>query len=375
MKRLVFSIILFWGISANALANVLSTYDDFNIDVSSGWGNTRTGNPWITQGSGTFGASSGSGQVTLPSAYTRTHALTNIGFANVEGAVILHVEDTPSAGYIDAGITLRHAYSLSGSLTAYVAYIRFEENDARLIVGKVVNDAETNFVTFTLPIAPQPDEDFIIKFSAHGNNATKLAAKAWPKQSVEPSEWQIVTEDSEAILQQTNGYTGIKVSTSSSYVGSGSISYQNFFVAKCNDNCGVVSGDVNAFYADVLFSDFKNSVQGSAGSKISNLDLSTILGKYTHVRVYYDCNVLGKNNWSENYVSFKNDLNDEILRVLGCRFAGVADNQSVATEGTRIIPIPYGTTNIELFSRQTGSMSYSGNRSVLRMDVLGKQVP
>ncbi len=357
---------------SSAHANVLSAYDDFNIDVTSGWGTSRSGNAWVTQGAGAFSVDNSAGNVVLSSPYTNTHGLTNIGKANVEGTAVLHVDGATSSGYIDAGITLRHAFVATGQLTAYRAFLRFENGATRLVVGKVVSDSVDNFETFTLPVTAQSGENFVIKFVAYGTSPTKLASKAWPEQSAEPSDWQIITEDSESVLQSTNGFTGVSLATDFNYSGLGSVSYEDFFVAECGGSCATnFENTSNIFTANLLGSTSRNVVNTTHDHTDSFLLSSLTGGTPNYVKMHYLCNVKGGDGSAFNSIYFIDDNEDELLSVIGCDVSGVS-SESLENNGTRIIPIPVGTVKVNIRTSFSVHESSTSNRTGVYLDFYGE---
>ena len=127
-------------------------------------------------------------------------------------------------------------------------------------------------------------------------------------------------------------------------------------------------------HADVLNSGITASRTYSSGSDTTIFDMALVTsGTARHIKLSYECDVLGKNNSAENRVTFKDAQGDDILSIKGCNFAGVNDGESSNIKGDRIVPIPFGTTSIELYAKQSGSMSYSGNISMVTVDILGKE--
>jgi len=127
-----------------------------------------------------------------------------------------------------------------------------------------------------------------------------------------------------------------------------------------------VSANVPAdeFYADVLNSDIVAERNVSAGSNVASFAMSSVTtGVASHIKLSFQCDILGKNNHASNAVYFRDDQDEAILHVVGCIFAGVSDSESANIVGTRIIPIPVGTERIQLSASQSGIVSYSYNKS------------
>jgi len=133
------------------------------------------------------------------------------------------------------------------------------------------------------------------------------------------------------------------------------------------------SAVADTFHADVLNSSVTAVRTNSAGNDTTTFDMTSVTtGTASHIKLSYDCNVLGNNNTAYNRVIFKDVQGGDILTILGCSSYGVSNGESTNIDGDRIIPIPSGTASLELYAQQSGSVSYSGNRSRVIVDVLGK---
>ena len=134
------------------------------------------------------------------------------------------------------------------------------------------------------------------------------------------------------------------------------------------------SAVAGTFHADVLNSSITAVRTNSAGSDTTTFDMTSVTtGTASHIKLSYDCNVLGNNNSAYNRVVFKDTQGGDILTILGCSSLGVSDGESTNIDGDRIIPIPSGTASLELYAQQSGSVSYSDNRSRVIVDILGKE--
>lgn len=133
------------------------------------------------------------------------------------------------------------------------------------------------------------------------------------------------------------------------------------------------SAIADTFHADVLNSGITAARTYSAGNETTTFDMTLVTtGTASHIKLSYDCEVLGVNNHTLNKVTFKNAQDGNILSINGCVIGGVSDGESSQLFGTRVIPIPFGTTSLELYAQQQGSLSYSGNISQVVVDILGK---
>lgn len=133
------------------------------------------------------------------------------------------------------------------------------------------------------------------------------------------------------------------------------------------------SAVADTFHADVLNGSITAVRTNSSGNDTTIFDMTSVTtGTASHIKLSYDCNVLGNNNAAYNRVIFKDAQGGDILTILGCSSNGVSNGESTNIDGDRVIPIPSGTASLELYASQSGSVSYSGNRSRMIVDILGK---
>lgn len=361
---------------ASASSTAKNTYDDFERTDYSGWGNTRTNNPWVSQGDGDFFVENGQAIVTLPNSYSQTHAHTNFGFNDGEAVVTVSMPDTPASGFISAGVTLRNSYSASGELTAYRAALRFEPQATRLLIHKIVSGEATLLGnTSVLEVSPKPEEQFTIKFLATEDFPTTLKAKFWPTSMPEPSTWHVVTEDDEDILQNRRALAGISVENSSNYSGLGSVAYDNFIASTCTD-CVERTTETSQpapFHADVLFSQsYYQSVNGKSLSTIILND--SVHGTPTHVNISPYCRATGTRSGASNTIRFFNLEGNRIFQFIGCGVNGVSNTQAVFSRSDSIMPIPKSTHLIEIEAtlHNTVEKNYPSHSNI-SVQILGKK--
>lgn len=103
------------------------------------------------------------------------------------------------------------------------------------------------------------------------------------------------------------------------------------------------------------------------------LDLTTIAGLPTHLRVTTRCDTLGNNGFSFASIALLDSNADVILSLMGCNNKGVSNGESTGTGSGKIVPIPEGAVAVELRTRllrTTGGKDH--NRALVTVDVLGR---
>ena len=86
----------------------------------------------------------------------------------------------------------------------------------------------------TVPGTFSPGTRFRMRMQVAGTNPTTIRIKVWPVSQPEPSAWQLVTTDSEAVLQSGGGFGVHTLLSSSATNAPVTVSFENFEAKPAN---------------------------------------------------------------------------------------------------------------------------------------------
>ncbi|QFZ75104.1 hypothetical protein GFH48_19145 [Streptomyces fagopyri] len=187
-------------------------YDQTARSVSSGWGNTDSGQTWQRFGGTASDFNVGSGYA--------SQILSTLDVSRRTAVDAIH----PDADiYCDLTTSaLATGDSLYGAICArmldsgnmYLARVEFTtSNTVILAVRKIVADVQTTIGTFTLPRLTHAAGQWVsFRFQLQG---TALRAKGWLAGTIEPGSWQIDVTDSAITAANQIGTRSIRSATSS----------------------------------------------------------------------------------------------------------------------------------------------------------------
>ncbi|MFT3877004.1 MAG: right-handed parallel beta-helix repeat-containing protein [Propioniciclava sp.] len=179
-----------------------TTTDTFGRNLSNTWGGADTGETWaLSGGNAAFSVSGGVGAIDLSPGDTRAASLRSpSGTSAVVSAQVSldRLQTQGTSGITLVGRQIGSAY--------YGAHLRVSaDGSARLYALR-----HDTGLGESAPVAGKftPGAVYNMKVEVTGTASTTVRAKAWPVNSAEPSNWQIVVADNAASLQAA-GSTGV----------------------------------------------------------------------------------------------------------------------------------------------------------------------
>ncbi|WP_372710392.1 PKD domain-containing protein [Arthrobacter rhombi] len=195
--------------ASEASADGVVASDDFNRDVSTGWGTADDGGQWSGQAG--FSVADGEGQMTLNPAQKRTTELSGVNVSDLDASFVVGTDKVMQGAnlHFDTGL---HK-SAAGQ---YMVKIQFR-SDQTVQIGlvRVVGGVETMVANKVLPgYVQKAGQRLEVRIQTEtSGSSTTWRAKAWEAGTSEPTGWMVSASDSEISLQgpgtiSVSGYLG-----------------------------------------------------------------------------------------------------------------------------------------------------------------------
>jgi len=181
-------------------ADGIRAADAFGREVTGGLGTADRGGAWSVTGSAANASvTGGSGRLTAGAAVSIAGQL-GVSVQDVAAQVDLVLEKAPTGGGTFVSLGSRSVGSTRYSTQAWFA----ADGSVEISLVAVVEGAETEIGSYTLPGKYVPGTALTVRTEAVGSGTTTLQAKAWTTGSAEPA-WQVSATDSRAGLQRAGG--------------------------------------------------------------------------------------------------------------------------------------------------------------------------
>ncbi|WP_425546048.1 PKD domain-containing protein, partial [Arthrobacter rhombi] len=183
--------------ASEASADGVVASDDFNRDVSTGWGTADDGGQWSGQAG--FSVADGEGQMTLNPAQKRTTELSGVNVSDLDASFVVGTDKVMQGAnlHFDTGL---HK-SAAGQ---YMVKIQFR-SDQTVQIGlvRVVGGVETMVANKVLPgYVQKAGQRLEVRIQTEtSGSSTTWRAKAWEAGTSEPTGWMVSASDSEISLQ------------------------------------------------------------------------------------------------------------------------------------------------------------------------------
>ena len=181
-------------------SGVLAT-DAFDREVTGGWGPADSGGAWTIDGKAANAVVTGGSGRLAAAAATSTSAVlaTSAQDVAVQADVLLASAPTGGGSYVSLG-----SRNVGGS--RYNTQLWFgSDGTVVLSLVAVVDWAETEVASYTLPEKYAAGTTLTVRSEASGSSTTTLHASAWAAGSTEPAAWQLTATDTTAGLQRAGG--------------------------------------------------------------------------------------------------------------------------------------------------------------------------
>jgi PKD repeat protein len=198
--------------------------DEFERQVTGGWGQADVGGQWSLSGGAASAASvaSGEGRLTLAPGSTRILTLPSTAVRQSQSELVFSVGASPATGGSYVGIMPRQTSSANYLVQSWLR--------ADGSVWLVAQRGST--VLATQPLAGltyAAGDQFTLKVEATGVDSTQLRAKLWKAGAAEPPNWQLTAVDN-APDMQVDGTFGVRASRMSSATSSVTIAIDRLVV-------------------------------------------------------------------------------------------------------------------------------------------------
>lgn len=172
--------------------------DSFSRSVSNGFGEADLGGAWSTSNTASLlQVSGGTGRITLPNAGSGVTAELGAVSAQDVEATVDFAFDKPATSSIYGTLMVRRNGNDSYRLRS-----RAMPTGTMVLLTRTVNGSETVLSHTTLPWVYQPGEVIRMRMTAQGQGSTDLAGRIWRVGDAEPTDWQVMAQDSTAALQK-----------------------------------------------------------------------------------------------------------------------------------------------------------------------------
>lgn len=168
--------------------------DAFGTVIADSWGNTDTGEAWITTGGSStdFDKAGGKGTMSLTSVNVFRAAQLNVSIADVNEVVT--VSTSALAVGAQQGVELQ-ARADSGFANLYMARLTFNTDATMsLIFIKRIANVQSSLVTVNTGLTHVANTNYSIRFRVQG---TQIQARVWLSSGPEPNTWNINTTDTD----------------------------------------------------------------------------------------------------------------------------------------------------------------------------------
>jgi PKD repeat protein len=175
--------------------------DAFARTTTSGWGSADLGGAWTVAGSAANATvASGTGRLTAAAGVT-TGAALGISSRDVAFQADVILQKAPAGGASFIGLGTRNVGATRYNTQLYYG----TDGSVTLSLVRVVNWAETELASYTLPGTFPAGTSLTVRMESSGSGSTTLGAKAWKTGTSEPSAWQVTATDTTAALQVAGG--------------------------------------------------------------------------------------------------------------------------------------------------------------------------
>ncbi|PCC25743.1 hypothetical protein CIK75_04470 [Glutamicibacter sp. BW78] len=183
--------------------------DDFNRDVSTGWGTADDGGEW--SGKAGFSVADGEGKMELKPSQTRSTSLSGVNASDLDVSFVVGTDKTMEGANLHFDTGLHQAESGN-----YMVKIQFRsDNSVQVGLVKKVNGVETMVANKVLPgYMQKAGQRLNVRIQTETTSSTTTwRAKVWEAGSSEPGDWLVSSTDNEALLQgpgtiSISGYLG-----------------------------------------------------------------------------------------------------------------------------------------------------------------------
>ncbi len=175
--------------------------DPFDRTAAGGWGNAETGGPWTTTGpAARFSVENSAGQMRFAAGQTLESDLLDVDSSSTEVTSEFSLDKVATGTYVS--VIGREVGS-----DRYYARLRVGSGGAaQLMLLQNFNSVASQVTVPGLSIVA--DRSYTMKVRVTGTSPTTVAAKVWPTDDAEPSDWQRTGTNSLASLQ-TRGHVGV----------------------------------------------------------------------------------------------------------------------------------------------------------------------
>lgn len=181
--------------------------DDFERNLSGGWGSADVGGPWTTTGAASaYSVAAGTGQIRIPTSGAGNAAyLGTVSSSATDLTMVLSADKRPigSSLYLTAigrkiagAGEYRAKVNLSANGAVSMALERTSSTGAESVISSF---ATISGLTYTA------GDKLSIRLEVTGTNPTTIRAKIWRVGSPEPTTWQRTVTDTTAALQAQGG--------------------------------------------------------------------------------------------------------------------------------------------------------------------------